>query len=481
MCGHRGFACARRICGNGVAASATPGRGMAAEETMRAKMSTKHRFAPLLVLTAALITGCLPDRMPPKPVEITRPRFKNFDSSDSTRIAVPLRDPVIMHFNEPMDPASFKDNFSLFSASRNVPGTFTAQDSTVIFTPSEDMAAAEIQHVIIRGGVKDANGNSMSIEEGFFISTWFFTEGEYSRGGYGHVYVTDRVADALHLVGDFDRPAGQITDLQRPRGLALTPDGSKLLVVNNIANGLLSVYDAASEQKTSDVAIGRGPNDVATDGAFAYVVNVSAKTISVVDLAALSEVAVIDFPDGFRPRHIALAGDRLLLTSNNLADKGTVKILDKNTRAEVATLSGVLVNQRSARAAATPDGRLVYIPEERSARIAVVDPQAAAVVATTESPVPQNTDVAVDNDFAYVSVNGGWIFKFELGSHSVADSAFVGTNVEGVALVPGGEILYASAPNDTAALIFETSTMTRLGRAPLSTTIQKLIAGAVKF
>ena len=63
----------------------------------------------------------------------------------------------------------------------------------------------------------------------------------------------------------------------------------------------------------------------------------------------------------------------------------------------------------------------------------------------------------------------------------VVDSAFVDTNVEGVALLAGGEILYATTPNDTSVVVFETSTMTRLGRARIGTTIQQITAGSAKF
>jgi len=442
---------------------------------------TKSAHAFVLVLLA--LSGCLPERMPPAPVETNRPLFKNFDPSDSTTIAVPLRDPVVMNFNETMDLRSFDDNFSLFSTSGEIPGTFSQndQDSTVTFTPSQDMYPAEIHIAEIRGGVKDIHGNSMSIEEDFAIRTWFFTEGEYSRDGYAHIYVTDRVEDKIHVIGQFDHPVGEITSVQRPRGLAITPDGSRLLVVNNISNGRLSVFDAATEQKLADVAVGRGPTDVETDGINAYVVNLSAKTISVVSLASLSEITVVDFPDGFRPRHIALAGGKLFLTSNNLSDKGTVKILDQSSLAELETLRGVLVNQRSATAEASSDGRVVYIPEERSPRIAIIEVAGNAVLPAIASPVPQNTDAALGAGYAFVGVNGGMIFKIDLATHAVVDSVIVDTNVEGVALVAGGEILYATTPNDTSVMVFETNTMTRLGRAVLGTTIQKLAAGKVKF
>jgi hypothetical protein len=100
-----------------------------------------------------------------------------------------------MVFNETMELSTFPANFTLESLQGVIPGTFSHQDSIVVFMPSEDMAAAAYYEATIRGGVRDANGNTLTLDTEWKADTWFFTAGQYSENGFPHVFIADRSFD----------------------------------------------------------------------------------------------------------------------------------------------------------------------------------------------------------------------------------------------------------------------------------------------
>ncbi|NIT57255.1 MAG: hypothetical protein GWN00_13780, partial [Aliifodinibius sp.] len=164
----------------------------------------KRKIIVLFFISGLILFQCLPDRMPPSPIESQRPEFVSFSSEDSAAFAVPLRDPITMTFNEPMMLSSFADNFVLTSEQGDISGTFGEVDSTITFTPSEDMEPATIYTATVFGSVKDKNGNSLTLDENWKASTWFFTTGQYSENGFPLVFIADRSFDKLYKIGNFN-------------------------------------------------------------------------------------------------------------------------------------------------------------------------------------------------------------------------------------------------------------------------------------
>jgi len=137
-------------------------------------------------LVLIILSGCLPDRMAPDPVDINRPKFLGFGAQDSAAINVALNHPVTMIFNRRMDLSTFPGNFTLQSISGPVGGTFTLADnadSVVIFTPGANMEQAEVYTAYVGGGVRANNGMSrLSPNEPDVPETiWFFTTGQYAH------------------------------------------------------------------------------------------------------------------------------------------------------------------------------------------------------------------------------------------------------------------------------------------------------------
>jgi len=443
----------------------------------------KH-FSILILSTlfALSLMRCNSDRTPAAPVEIDRPVFSTFTDPREAAIAVPLRSPIQIKFNEPMDPQSFQGNFSLTSVEGSIDGSFSASGNQVIFTPAEDMLKAMIYTATFTGRVKDAHENSLELESDYRQNTWFLSEGDYSDGGFNRVYVTDNTNNRVFVLGNFNELIATIEDVESPVGVAATPDGSKVFVVNNIAAGKISVIDPANNTKMKDIDVGVGPTEMAATNAVAYVVNRSARTISVIDLSSETVSATISFSDGFRPRHIAITPDeqRLYLTSNDRNKKGVMKVINTADNSEAATLTGVLQSQRSAQIAVSADGAFVYVLEDRTGSISVIRTADNSLDAPITIP-GTNSNLAAAGNFLYVSSSEGAVFKIDTADNSIADTAQVSTRCEGVQITPGAEILYVVTPDDSTVSVLETHTMQKLRTTVVSNTGKNVTISALKF
>ena len=107
------------------------------------------------------------------------------------------------------------------------------------------------------------------------------------------------------LIAVVDVIAGEITDTirltpgDRPKELALTPDGKMLLSVNSGSN-TVSFIDAASLVEQARVTVGNGPQSILIDtrGVRAYVFNNLSSTISVLDIANKALVTTLGCDPG---------------------------------------------------------------------------------------------------------------------------------------------------------------------------------------
>ncbi len=439
-------------------------------------MNKQKRFVLLLVL-GALAVGCMPDRMPPAPIEHNRPKFRGFAVEDSGAYAVPLRKPFRMHFSEPMMLSTFPENFVLQSPAGVVNGTFTQQDSTVVFTPSEDMAPANFYTATLRGGVKDRNGNTLTLDPQWQVSAWFFTAGQYSENGFPLVFVADRSFDKLYRIGNFEEFLDENANILRPKGMAFTPDGAHLLVVSKQLNGVVYVIDPASFTVVQEVPVGVGPEGIAVGTDKIFVVNVSGRTISVLSFPDYSQLATISFNDGFRPRDIAYDSrrHRLYISSNLISQPGTVKVLDTDTYQEVATLGGVITGRRTEKMQLSADGEWLLLLQERSDFIRFLKTADNSIADSIRIPVPQNKDMDIYQNWLFVASSGGYVFKYDVNSRALVDSVSLPASCDGVSVSPGGEILYVTTPSDTTVHVLDVQTLHVLRSTKVVSTIDKLV------
>jgi DNA-binding beta-propeller fold protein YncE len=417
--------------------------------------------------------------MAPDPVDLSRPDFIGFSEDDSAQINVALDDPVVMIFNKEMDLNSFKDNFTLESVSGEIGGVFNyAQntDTVVVFSPSEDMKPAEIYTAYIYGGVMSTNGMQMISPNDSDVpqETSFFTEGQYSQDGYPHVFFSDKNGQELFLIAEMDSFLDKrtiTTETTFGSGeMRVTPDGSKLVIVNRLAQGTVSIYDPLDMSELATVEVGVGPDDLFLTNDLAFVSNLSGRTISVVDLATFTEKTVINYADGFRPRDIVYAEktNKLYISSNKNGEYDKLRIVDASDYNNYYDVLNVTPNgKQTVDMEISADGEYIFIAELNTTELSVFSTTQDTVVNTIDQLTTKNEDGAIAGNYYYLASNSGSVFKIGISNQFIEEQIDLDKVATGIAASVAGEILYIVTPSDSTAQILATRPLTKIGVAKI--------------
>lgn len=135
----------------------------------------------------------------------------------------------------------------------------------------------------------------------------------HPRGQLAYFAYADTTLAGRDAVGVFDvatlnlNPVG-IAVGKRPEGMAVTPDGTKLYVANNLDN-TVSVIDTASNTVLSTTTVGLAPMGLAVspDGSRVYVANSGGNSASVINVS--SDVVESTVTVGTSPSGIAISPD----------------------------------------------------------------------------------------------------------------------------------------------------------------------------
>ncbi|WP_157180722.1 bifunctional YncE family protein/alkaline phosphatase family protein [Actinopolymorpha alba] len=171
-------------------------------------------------------------------------------------------------------------------------------------------------------------------------------------------------------------PAGQAVNLF-PAGLAISADGGKLYVADQLGDAMTAIDLATKQQAT--ISVGHRPYDVTLtkDGRKAYVTNQGADTVSVVDVTGAEPEVTGTVKVGTHPNKAALdKAGRLLYVANG--DSDSVSVVDVATAKVVRTIN--LAPYKDAQVGSAPsglslseDGRQLYVANAGNNDIAVVD------------------------------------------------------------------------------------------------------------
>ncbi len=127
------------------------------------------------------------------------------------------------------------------------------------------------------------------------------------------MYVGSTSDDKLYIyeINSFGHVlAGTVQVGKNPRGVAVSPDGSRVYVVNKDSK-TVSVIDAASHQKITDINVGNSPEStvIDPDGSRLFVVNVKDNNVSVIDTKKVGidpNPILVNLPVGSDPAGIAI-------------------------------------------------------------------------------------------------------------------------------------------------------------------------------
>jgi len=166
-----------------------------------------------------------------------------------------------------------------------------------------------------------------------------------------------------------------------PKFMAITPDGSRLLV-SNWCGFDVSVIDLTTDTEITRIDVGRHPRGIAItqDSRFAYVTIMGENKILKLDLSGNYIVSSVG-DAGRTPRHLQLSpDDRFLYVSNN--HENLIRKIDLNTNSEAGT-AATGVEPRTM--AISDDGESLYVVNYEDGTISKVRTSDMEILQTEQS------------------------------------------------------------------------------------------------
>lgn len=217
------------------------------------------------------------------------------------------------------------------------------------------------------------------------------------------VYVANLNGESIGIIDTArNRLLGVIALDHAPRGIALTPDGQTLLVTND-GDEVLRI-DTGADEVRGRIAAG-GPTvgvAVSPDGRRAYFSTAGA--LLVADVA--SDTVVARLEDVHANSAVVVSRDgRTVYALVNRNPIGAVYVIDADSHAVKAI---VTVDSSPVAAAASPDGRWLYVVNRGSNTVAAIDLAINEVVAhVSVGEVPAGVAAAPDGSAVYVTGSRG--------------------------------------------------------------------------
>lgn len=267
---------------------------------------------------------------------------------------------------------------------------------------------------------------------------------------------------------------------KRPRGLRLSPDGTRLYVAlsgspkggpgvdesklpppDRALDGI-GEFDVASGKRLRILSSGQDPEsfDITSDAKTLWVSNEETAEASIVDVASgkiRGKVAVGGEPEGVRLRP---DGKQVYVTSEG---DNTVFAID-TARAKV--VGKIATSPRPRVVLFSPDGKIAYISSENGATVTVVDAHTAKILTTIAIPNdgvtgplgarPMGLALSPDAATLYVANGrGGTISVVDTATRKVKSTITqVGARPWGLALSADGKTLYsANGPSNDVSVI----------------------------
>jgi YVTN family beta-propeller protein len=182
-----------------------------------------------------------------------------------------------------------------------------------------------------------------------------------------------------HKLSDKDRAEARRNGLGEyafPAGIAVTPDGKRLYVAENLTNKV-AVVDLAASRVITKIAVGEYPYDceISGDGSRVYVSNWGSRSVAVIDAA--NNQVVNNITVGDHPNDLELTRDGKTLYVAN-ANSNTVSVVDTAQMKEVEAISTALhpkspIGSTPNAVALSPDEKTLYIANADNNDVAVVD------------------------------------------------------------------------------------------------------------
>jgi hypothetical protein len=438
-----------------------------------------------IVVLSFLFISCMKDRSAPYPIEITRPNPNGIQPAAGS-LNIPINSSIQIAFTKPMNLSTFQGRFSIKDFNGNkVVVTIGQQnnDSTVVFTPITPLTKSTIYYAELRGRVRDYHNNSISLtdDQGIFddttliASTWFYTEGNYSNGGFYPVYLKDRVSGTVFIFGNLDSANTLVSALSGPEGMALSGDG-QYLIISNTGNNVVQIINTVSGVSEASFTVPEYPSSVAVAGNYAYVICENGQSLCKINIA--SKTLEKTFALAIYPGKLAISADgNILYTFDQITrDLYLINSADGTT---IKTLSAVVSNLVVGEIVVDALTGTVYICDSKGDQIKTIDKNGNSLNTIITYPVStEPVQVTTNSAFLY-SAAGNMIYKYDKNSNTLLDTVSFSTNVKSLTLIPSNDLLYVASVS--SIFIIDENTFTILEEKDFANTgFETVIAGPTK-
>jgi len=395
---------------------------------------------------------------------------------------------VRLLFNEGMNAETFYGHFTLSDESAHlVPGSFVGADTTVVFMPSQPLAPATVYSGVLRGRIRDAQNISIALEgtpilddTTVIMTTWFYTEGDYSQNGLHHIFMRDKKEGKVRVIGQFDSELATVPGFGAPEGMALSSDGMHLFVSSTSKDSVYSINTQTNSIETG-FRVAAYPSSMTAYGNYVYVISINGRALTKINASSLTVERQTTLT--FYPARLAISPDGTTLYTIDQVTRDLVLIRE----------SDGVVTKRLANAVSTQvvtgdlvvDGATgnVYICNSKGLNIKVTD--AAATSFTTfmtfaAGVEPLGFALTPGNSGVFFVAAGKTVQRGTLARpDSVSSVVFPGA-VRAISVVPTGDILYAT--QSLSVVILDARTLALLKEiAVTSSGIEGILPSTTKY
>jgi YVTN family beta-propeller protein len=276
-----------------------------------------------------------------------------------------------------------------------------------------------------------------------------------------NAYITNATSNNVSVI---DTATNKVTTTipvgSFPFGVAVAPDGRRAYIAND-GSETVSVIDTATNKVIATIGT-RGSVGIAVspDGRRVYAANLLDQSISVIDTGTNTLIATV--PVSIFPYDVKVAGKKVYVTNCTAqcssSSPGTVTVLDAATNKVIATIS-VAPTTNAPGLAVSPDGRRVYVTNEISDNVPVIDTATDTVIATI--PVGDSTSAAVspDGTKVYIPNRGNHVAVVDAATNEVITSTgFINGGLFGVSVTPDGRKVFVANFDANTVTVIDTAT-----------------------
>ena len=262
-----------------------------------------------------------------------------------------------------------------------------------------------------------------------------------------------------------DQVVGEIQAGKKPRGLAVSLDGTRLYVSDQ-PNNRLVVIDLAVRRAVGVVSLGVSPEGVSAspDGRYIAVALEESNSVAFIAVATGTEAFTVKV-EGKNPEHAVFSPDGKLVYVG-AEDAEQVDVIDVGKRRQVAAIA---VGRRPRGIGFLPDGSRAFVACEIASEVHVVDVARGQSVAVIKAGNFTNgIAVRPDGKVVYVS-NGrdGTVSAIDSANNRVVATIATGARPWNMAITPDGRKLYVANGRANSVSVIDTETHTKLRDVPV--------------